>query len=113
MSLQIYSLLPLAAWVPLRKIEPRIVISAPQHVNGTGALAHVVCVRQRANRTPLSIGDSPNPKDRVPRDNSGRPKARASAGIPALVRPPVTHRQQRIDAALPAALLSKAQRISP
>src|ERR1700744_5568966 len=32
-SRQIYSLLPLAAWVPLRENEPRILISAPGHVN--------------------------------------------------------------------------------
>ena len=46
MSRQIYSLLPLAAWVPLRKNEPRIVISAPQHVNGTGGASRVVSVPQ-------------------------------------------------------------------
>ena len=32
-SRQIYSLLPLAAWVPLRKNEPRIVISEGRGVN--------------------------------------------------------------------------------
>src|ERR1700684_3307736 len=32
-SRQIYSLLPLAAWVPLRENEPRILISDPGHVN--------------------------------------------------------------------------------
>jgi hypothetical protein len=37
-SRQIYSLLPLAAWVPLRVNEPRIVISDPGSVNALGAL---------------------------------------------------------------------------
>ncbi len=37
-SRQIYSLLPLAAWVPLRKNEPRIVITGRQGVNEVGAL---------------------------------------------------------------------------
>ena len=32
-SRQIYSLLPLAAWVPLRENEPRILISAAPYVN--------------------------------------------------------------------------------
>ncbi len=32
-SRQIYSLLPLAAWVPLRENEPRILISVPAGVN--------------------------------------------------------------------------------
>ena len=36
-SRQIYSLLPLAAWVPLRLNEPRILISAPGGVNADGA----------------------------------------------------------------------------
>src|SRR3982074_1997690 len=34
-SRQIYSLLPLAAWVPLREIEPRILISGPRGVNAS------------------------------------------------------------------------------
>ena len=35
-SRQIYSLLPLAAWVPLRENEPRILISACWRVNAQG-----------------------------------------------------------------------------
>ena len=34
-SRQIYSLLPLAAWVPLRENEPRILISGEQSVNAS------------------------------------------------------------------------------
>src|SRR5215469_7220689 len=37
-SRQIYSLLPLTAWVPLRENEPRILISASAGVNEAGAL---------------------------------------------------------------------------
>src|SRR6185437_5380272 len=37
-SRQIYSLLPLTAWVPLRENEPRIVISARAGVNVAGAV---------------------------------------------------------------------------
>src|SRR5882724_5377734 len=36
-SRQIYSLLPLATWVPLRENEPRILISGPEGVNESGA----------------------------------------------------------------------------
>jgi hypothetical protein len=37
-SRQIYSLLPLTAWVPLRENEPRILISRHRGVNPLGAL---------------------------------------------------------------------------
>ncbi len=81
-SRQIYSLLPLAAWVPLRENEPRIVISAIGGVNAPGAL---VAGRHEAGGRPpqMGMGRSPIP---APPDQGPVRRAMRPAWITALQR---------------------------
>src|SRR6185295_18427121 len=72
-SRQIYSLLPLAAWVPLPgKNEPRILVATPRSVNGIGAtfatvFAGLIQVGVPPDRPLFYMCRTPEPGARCPR----------------------------------------------
>src|SRR5690348_9489535 len=67
-SRQIYSLLPLAAWVPLRENEPRILIFSPPGVNACGAVFASRMSPQGARRPagPIPAATQPAPGPSIP-----------------------------------------------